>query len=629
MKNYFVDCQKVGDKTLASAIGVLSRRYPSLAAKGPDGTEVRFVAAPGSGQCSARRAGGVVTVTYGRPNMALRMLGTLLAGLPASKAEECPFETLGIMLDCSRNAVFTVDYLKSYLERLAILGYNMVMLYTEETYQIGGEPFFGFMRGAYTPAEIREIDDYAASLGIELIPCIQALGHLEQIFKWGKYADIRDLKGILLEGEEKTYALVEKMIATWASCVRSRRIHLGMDEAHGLGTGEHEKRFGRQSAFDIINRHLKRCCAICGKYGLKPMIWSDMYFRIGSKTNTYYDLDSQPSAKVVKGIPKGLDLVYWDYYHSDQDFYEKFIEKHRAISGDPLMGSGVWTWFSFWHDGFRTRATVEPCLKACRAKGLREVFFTMWGDRGGICDYDSAFNGLAYAAELAFTGAAPEATLEKRVRALFGGSSYKAASILGDAVRFQDINILLDDPLMLLYTWSVSVSEDFFSDTLFPKCRFADVKAAFEKARAAMAKAPDGDAGSAPFARALAEALCLKISLAEKAFALVGKKSHRAGAKALLDAAVDYEEAVSQFYSEFHRMWRTRNKPFGFESIQLRLGGQVIRAGELIMRLEAFLADTKAKTLPELDELARIGRTPVLSRGAPYGDYSRATTVFG
>ena len=41
--------------------------------------------------------------------------------------------------------------------RLALLGYNAAMLYTEDTYALPDEPYFGFLRGAYTAAELRRI----------------------------------------------------------------------------------------------------------------------------------------------------------------------------------------------------------------------------------------------------------------------------------------------------------------------------------------------------------------------------------------------------------------------------------------------------------------------------------------
>lgn len=611
--------------TLDSAIKVLSKRYPALIAEKNSKPKIRFVKGDSPDLCSVKRDRDGFVITYGRENMALRMAGSIISGIVPEKPDNCPFTTLGVMIDCSRNAVKTVEWMKGALDHLAILGYNMAMLYTEDTYQIDGEPFFGFMRGAYTPAEIKEIDDYADSLGIEIIPCIEALAHLEQIFKWDKYADIRDRDGIILEGEDKSYALIEKMIATWASCVRSRRIHLGMDEAQGLGTGAHEKRFGKQSAFDIINRHLKRCCAICEKYGLKPMIWSDMYFRIGNKSSSYYDLESKPPKKVIKDIPKNLQLVYWDYYHVDRDFYEKFIDMHRSISGDPVMGSGVWTWSLFWYSHHNTRKSVEPCLKACRNKQLKEVFFTMWGDNGGYCDYDSAFAGLAYAAELAFTGKADDALLEKRVKKLFDGSSYKAITALGEVVHNHTDHLLLDDPFMFLYTHSVTTLGRFNAFQPMTST-FASVKKACEQARATLAKAPDGAAGSMPYARAFIEALCLKLSLAEKVFAMAKKKNHRKDAETLIQIAVDYEEAISQFYCEFRRMWHSQNKPLGFESIQIRLGSQVLRAGELVMRLEEFLAGNE-KTIPEFVEIARIGSQPVTKPYAKYPEYGTASCI--
>ena len=42
-------------------------------------------------------------------------------------------------------------------------------------------------------------------------------------------------------------------------------------------------------------------------------------------------------------IPKEANLVYWDYYHKDKAFYLDWIERHRKISKEPLMGSGIWT----------------------------------------------------------------------------------------------------------------------------------------------------------------------------------------------------------------------------------------------------------------------------------------------
>ena len=132
-------------------------------------------------------------------------------------------KNLGVMLDCSRNAVMNTDTLKQFIILLEKLGYNFLELYTEDTYEIEGEPYFGRLRGGYKKTELKEIDAFCKSHGIELIPCIQTLGHLEKIFEWSAYADVHDADGILLVEEEKTYALIEKMFATVSECFTSRK----------------------------------------------------------------------------------------------------------------------------------------------------------------------------------------------------------------------------------------------------------------------------------------------------------------------------------------------------------------------------------------------------------------------
>jgi hypothetical protein len=127
--------------------------------------------------------------------------------------EHALFETVGTMIDCSRNGVLTVSSIKYTLRKLALFGYNMLQLYTEDTYVLEDEPFFGYLRGGYSQAELREVDDYADALGIEVIPCIQTLGHLGQILQWPRFLSMRDTTEVLLAEWEETYVLLEKMIA--------------------------------------------------------------------------------------------------------------------------------------------------------------------------------------------------------------------------------------------------------------------------------------------------------------------------------------------------------------------------------------------------------------------------------
>jgi len=57
------------------------------------------------------------------------------------------FDTFGVMVDCSRNAVMSVESLKKFMVILKKMGYNQVQLYMEDTYEVESEPLFGHFRG--------------------------------------------------------------------------------------------------------------------------------------------------------------------------------------------------------------------------------------------------------------------------------------------------------------------------------------------------------------------------------------------------------------------------------------------------------------------------------------------------
>ena len=64
-----------------------------------------------------------------------------------SVQEKAAFECNGIMLECSRNAVLDVPTVQFILRKMALMGLNLGMLYTEDTYHLEGHPYFGYGRG--------------------------------------------------------------------------------------------------------------------------------------------------------------------------------------------------------------------------------------------------------------------------------------------------------------------------------------------------------------------------------------------------------------------------------------------------------------------------------------------------
>ncbi len=565
------------------------------------GLKLKAKRVEGAGTISrVKRSPGTVLVEYNSIAAAARGIGSALGKIECD--ESTPFKTLGIMLDVSRNMVMRIDHLKMWLRRLALSGYNMVMLYTEDVYELPDEPFFGYMRGAYTLDEIRELDVYASRLGIELVGCIQTLGHLEQILKWdGAYNKVKDTASVLMVDEPETYKLIEKMIRFWSEALTSRRIHIGMDETHDLGRGRFLDIHGYESGFELFNRHLGKVNAICKEAGLSPMIWSDMYFRLSNPDQDYYDLEHAVPEAVQKKIPQNVQLVYWDYYHQDAAMYEKMIQRHRDIGFDPVMGSGIWTWTRLWYDHKKTMQTAVPCIQACRKQKVSELFFTMWGDNGAYCNYDSSLAGIIFCADLAFGVPAndPHKETSRRFAAICQ-SSYEAHLVASDIEAWDDFGV---DPALMIW-------DDPLLGILFDDCKRRnpefDLKLSDrydEMLRKLLPYQEECFAGDFEHIINALQLLLLKLELRgalEAAYDRDDRIALRQIAVSLIPAVI---AAVWEFDASFRRQWLKCAKPFGLEVIQARNAVQAARLEETALRIREYLDGTVA-SIEELD--ARI-----------------------
>ena len=325
--------------------------------------------------------------------------------------------TLGVMIDMSRNAVMSLDGLKRFLKIIKKMGYNCAMLYTEDTYEVDKEPYFGYMRGKYTKSEMKEIDAFAETLGIQIIPCVQTLAHLNATIRWGQFPV--DCNDILLVDDERTYELIDHMFASLSECFKSRKIHVGMDEAMMLGRGKHLDRFGYEPSYSIMKRHIKKVKEIADKYGYEIMIWSDMYFRSWNDHEYYITEKVTIPKEVIDSYDPDIIPVYWDYYHTDEKIYDAMIYNHKQLSKDVWFAGGAWTWSGTIPQNKHSLKTMIPAINSCKRAGVKNIIFTMWGDFGGECSVFSVLPSLHYLAET-IRGNSDEALIKSKFKKITG-----------------------------------------------------------------------------------------------------------------------------------------------------------------------------------------------------------------
>jgi hexosaminidase len=570
--------------------------------------------------------GDSAEINFKFPQQLFRGIGLAVSGILSNEkqnviVEEHTFKTVGIMYDCSRNSVPKVDTIKKILIRMALMGYNALMLYTEDTYEVENQPAFGQYRGRYSKTEIKAIDDFAFSVGIEVIPCIQALAHMQRFLRWPSSGEFKDIDHILLTNNDKTLEFIKNMIISISQCVRSRRIHLGLDEAHGLGLGKKLELDGYIKPEEIMRLHLEAVNKICKAIGLQPMMWGDMLFRMNIKGSGYYEENIELPKGTGDIIPNGMDVIYWDYYHNDEEFYLKYIDEHKKQGLKPVFAGGICSWIGMLPNLIKTSTTAKSSVSACKKALIDDMFLCVWKDNGGEGLPGADFLGMLMFAENCYNTAS-EDTL-KRNALIMTGASYDAFFEVGSIDEITSgLSLLGLEPAnpQKYFLWQDILFGQF--DTLAENKNYASVY----KQKAENIKYYIDNSDYSPdsyfcinLAMHLCSVLSIKVDLGVRLKNCYDKndKKQLYQLKELIEG--DYKSAVLKLMRVHRTAWDHFYKPFGWEVADIKYGYLLNRADTAVYRIGQYLDGT----ISELEELSHpridpFGKQPEKSEELPH-----------
>ena len=525
-----------------------------------------------------------ITITYNKKNQIFQALLHIDAEKKDSYEYEanCSFDDLGIMLDCARNGALNVEYIKKTIVQLALVGYDSFQLYLEDCIEIEEEKNFGNMRGAYSKKQLKEIDEFALMFGIEVVPCIQTLAHLNQIFRWSEYQAIRDIDDILLMDTERTHELIENMIKTVRECFSSNRINVNMDEAHNLGRGKYLDKNGYHEAYDLFIKHKNLVVDICKKYNYQPIMWSDMFFR-NVNNHIYYVNDEKLNFKGLK--INDIGLIYWDYYHLKQSNYEKMIKYHKELTDNIVFAGGIWLWRGLVPYVKYTESTMLPALRACKKHNIKNAFFTVWGDDGNESLRGNCIGSYIFLAEHSKMEKVNYSLINNKCKILTG-YSYREWQKL-DSPNFLDLHdakkynvnpskyLLYMDPLLSIYDSLIYPEYNEFYNNLSIKLhnlakRNTEYSYLFE------------------LESKLCKALSYKSTLSLDIKDAYDNKNIDDMKKCLTNVCNSIKY-VKEFHDYYRACWKKENKVTGFEIQDVRLGGLLSRLNYIKDLLEEYV----------------------------------------
>ncbi len=540
-----------------------------------------------------------------------RLIGWKRAGKTEASREEHPlFLTNGAMADVSRCNVLKLDTVKYMMRKMALMGMNQYMLYTEDVYEVKDYPYFGHLRGGYTKDEIKELDAYALVLGIELVPCIQLLGHLSAHMKWDAAAPYKDTASAMLVDADATYVLIGKLLDTVKESFSTHKIHIGMDETHDLGVGKALDKYGYIPREELYFKHLARIAPMLRERGFDALMWSDMFFRLAGKHIPDFG-DFDPRVTLPDDIGEkacGIRPVFWDYYHAQEAHYTKVLGEHKKFGTPEMFAGGVWLWSGFAPIFSHSLQNTLPALRACKKAGTREILATVWNN-GSESALVQSLAGLAWYADFDYVGEYDEAS----VKECFGDAtrlSYDDMMLLEELEHPTEDAfcasraLLYNDPLL-------GLADSHLGDG----AGLAQHYAALAERIAPIAEKQGFLAPSFATLAALAEVLKSKADFGLRLVAAY-KANDKAALAALAEECDALAEKVRALHAAHRKSFHFYNKPFGFEIHDARYGGLASRLETAKMRIASYLAGETAKIeelecprLPLRGKEGEIGRS--------------------
>lgn len=507
---------------------------------------------------------------------------------------EHAFEKNGLMLDLSRNAVAHIDMLKQFIREMAFMGHSWFMLYMEDVYEVEGAPYFGALRGRYSIQDLQEVDRYAQLFGVQLVPCIQTLAHMDQYFMWEtieyKYKDIDNIFNV---GNAEVRTLLTRMIASLRKAFSSDIIHIGMDEAHNLGRGRYLDENGLKKRGDIMQDHLAFMKTLCTTYGFKPIVWDDMFF--GRYSNNKEDVEPV--------IPNQVGLMYWDYYSGLAKHYQNHLQVCRTLTEKPMFAGGAWRWTGYIPHHKKTLETTLAAIEACRKERVKEVIVTSWGDDGSEAPLYTCMFGLVLYAYLDCHAEYREEEFAQYLK-LYTGMGFNEWMRQGKPDLFEGTtgnNYDITPSKYLLYQDPLGSKFLYYIRTLT-----TDMDAVYAKLEQAFTE--DAAHTDNPLQRSIAQfyALMMKTLYYKWRLPLDIWEAYKKTDKKALQALVEnklkpLKAALTETAKARRQVWTEECRAFGSEVLDHRFGAMLMRL-EVTQEILTDYIQGKIRRIDELEE---------------------------
>ncbi|WP_432799829.1 family 20 glycosylhydrolase [Poriferisphaera sp. WC338] len=185
----------------------------------------------------------------------------------------------------------------------------------------------------YTEQEIKLFCQETQARGLEIIPLVQCMGHMEMVLKFDEYAHLReqpetiDLLNPLAPGAcQFVQSMIDDVLRLMPSI---KRFHLGGDEAWQFASNPETSAYAETHGHGALYlKHVQPLLNHLNQQGIRPLLWHDMMIHWENE--------------VLHELGSDADLVVWGYQGdpatTDQHFNQRYIQRF-SDAGIPLWAA--------------------------------------------------------------------------------------------------------------------------------------------------------------------------------------------------------------------------------------------------------------------------------------------------
>ncbi len=313
------------------------------------------------------------------------------AVLPEAEVEDWPsLAYRGFMMDMSHGPLPKEEEIKKQIDFLARWKGNQYHFYSEFSIELKGYPLLN-PKARYSQEEVRRIIAYGKERHVDVVPCLEFYGHLHDVLRIERYADLGPLPhgGELNPRDPRARELLKDWVGQMAKLFPSPWFHIGLDEPFELEAVGARAAGGVEPA-QLYLEHLRFVSSLARQHGKRVLFWADV--ATGSEIFLRHP-------EMASQLPPETIAVAWDY-EARKD-YTVFVKPFAGAGVPHMIATGLWTWNEVVPDHNRAFANIDGFLRDGRRHGTIGLMNTGWHDAGQAL-YRMALPGIAYGAAIAW-----------------------------------------------------------------------------------------------------------------------------------------------------------------------------------------------------------------------------------